>query len=136
MQPDSLTRLLLAGILICLVVLVVGGSLLLAALRLDARDPPANAVAVVGLLAAAPLIVAPVASHHYHVLLAPLLWVLMGARRRAPLSSVALGVFGALALAHFVVPAARGFGLLGFGSLLVWGVVAFRQSRGRRALGT
>ena len=61
-----------------------------------------------------PLLVAPVAWHHYHVLLFPALLLLARAERRR-----SLALFALLSLIHFVWRPARDLGLLGWGTLWV-----------------
>lgn len=69
----------------------------------------------VGLLLAAPLLVAPIAWHHHHVVLLPLIgWLVL---RRPNGSRVALAAFAVLSLLHFAVKPLRPFGLLGLGTL-------------------
>jgi alpha-1,2-mannosyltransferase len=115
---------------VLLAAFVLGGALLVAGLRLTARAPPTDTVAALGLLMAAPLIVAPVASHHYHVLLLPLLALLVTLRRRIPHATGTLVVFAVLSTVHFAVGPTRELGLLGFGSLILFAAVGRSALRG------
>ena len=85
------------------------------------------------LLIAAPLLLAPIAWHHHHVLLLPALaW--LAARPPGPLGAAAragLALFAAASLLHFALKPLRAGGLLGSGTLLVFGlVVALRLAPG------
>ncbi|HBP19231.1 MAG TPA: hypothetical protein DEA08_15765 [Planctomycetes bacterium] len=117
--------------------------LLGAALGLSARGERAQAsqapahhhpgAAGYALLIAAPLLLAPIAWHHHHVLLLPALaW--LAARPPGPLGAAAragLGLFALFSLLHFAVKPLRLGGLLGSGTLLVFAlVVALRLAPG------
>ncbi|RMG11497.1 MAG: DUF2029 domain-containing protein [Planctomycetota bacterium] len=121
-----------ALLLLALAAAVAGPALLLAARGLAARAPPRLAVAGFGALLAAPLLAAPVAWHHHHVLLFPALVVAALERRARPLCW-ALGAFALFSLLHFAVRPLRPYGLLGLGTLgvhaalLAWGL---GQARG------
>ncbi len=114
-----------------LLALIAAGGL--ASLVVCARaGPPAGAgVTAVGLLLAAPLLVAPVAWHHHHVLLLPALWALLLARDRADPAlaraiTATLALFAALSVLHFALKPARDWGLLGLATLVVYAVAAAR----------
>jgi len=70
--------------------------------------------AVCSSLLAVPLVVAPVAWHHHHVVLSPVLLELAERRRFGP-----LGIHGAGLFLHFLVLPARPLALLGWGTLAV-----------------
>jgi alpha-1,2-mannosyltransferase len=106
--------------LLLLVAALVGASLALAASCLHRDARPGDVLIGVGLLACAPLLAAPVAWHHYHVLLLPLLVPLVADRRARPWVERGLLALGALGLVHFALPGWRGAGLLGLGTLLVF----------------
>ncbi|MGE0711848.1 MAG: glycosyltransferase 87 family protein [Planctomycetota bacterium] len=74
------------------------------------------------LLVAAPLLVAPIAWHHHHVLLLPALAFLCARPERS--ARAALVGFALLSLLHFAVPPLRPLGLLGLGTLWVFLCVA------------
>lgn len=101
------------------------GLSLLPALHLGAREPRERAPspAVAGLLLAWTLLAAPVAWHHHHLLLAPVLLGLAEVSRAAspgPIARLARGgllAFLALSLLHFAVGPLRGLGLMGWGTL-------------------
>ena len=93
------------------------------------RAPPT--LTAFALLLGAPLLVVPLAWHHYHVLLFPALAILTKRRDWKP-ARVALWVFGSLSLLHFVDHplgplvdlSLRRYGLLGLGTLAVLAVLA------------
>lgn len=101
--------------------LVVLGAALAPALRgADPSGPESLA-----LWLAAPLLLAPVAWHHHHVLLAPLGLALAargrGGERRADLALAAALVLSTL---HFAVEPLRSLGLLGWGTLVAFVALA------------
>lgn len=105
------------------VVWLLGLAALAASLPLCAREPVTGLV----LLLAAPLVAAPVAWHHHHVVLLPAVLVLASlAREGDRLARGALAAFAALSLLHFAVAPLRPLGLLGWGTLAVFGAVAAR----------
>ncbi len=90
------------------------------ALAVAARGPEAGAsVPALGVLLAAPLVAAPVAWHHHHVLLLPALAALWLGRERLSAARPVLAAFAALSLLHFAIKPLRDLGLLGGGTLLV-----------------
>lgn len=95
--------------------LVVLGAALAPALR---RADPAGPESL-ALWLAAPLLLAPVAWHHHHVLLAPV-GLALGARGRRGERGADLALAAALVLStlHFAVDPLRGLGLLGWGTLV------------------
>jgi alpha-1,2-mannosyltransferase len=105
---------------------------LLIALALGASVPLAlrgrvAATTALALLLAAPLLVAPVAWHHHHVVLLPALLLLAGhARQGDRAARGALAAFALLSLTHFAATPLREWGLLGWGTLAVFVVVAAR----------
>ena len=76
------------------------------------------------LLLAVPLLVAPIAWHHHHVLLFAALLALSVRRQFVPLA-----IFAALSALHFGVLALRPYGLLGWGTLAVVLALAWRSWR-------
>jgi alpha-1,2-mannosyltransferase len=110
-----------AARLVSLLLLAAGvcGTALLLSSR--GRDPPRPGA--YALLLGAPLLAAPIAWHHHHILLLPALAVLTAKRDRATVR-LALGAFALLSLLHFAVTPLRPLGLLGLGTLLIFAVLA------------
>lgn len=73
------------------------------------------------LLLAVPLLVAPIAWHHHHILLFAVLLALSVQKRIVPLV-----VFAAASALHFGFPVLRPCGLLGWGTLVVVSALAWR----------
>jgi alpha-1,2-mannosyltransferase len=109
------------ALLLLLALACLGVPLLLSALPAEPGPPSETAYA---LLIAAPLLVAPIAWHHHHVLAFPALALL--ATRRTRGANVALATFALLALLHFAVKPLRPWGLLGLGTLVVCLTTALR----------
>ena len=90
-----------------------------------------GATAGYALLVAAPLLVSPIAWHHHHVLLLPALLILI--RRRERWVALGLGVFALLTIAHFPKELGlRPYGLLGLGTLAVYGCLGWAALSGGR----
>jgi len=76
------------------------------------------------LLLAVPLLIAPIAWHHHHVLLFAALLALSVQRRIVPLA-----LFAGLSVLHFGVAGLRPYGLVGWGTLIVVLALAWRTWR-------
>jgi hypothetical protein len=95
------------------VVVVVGA--LAPAARGGGRGSRESLVASLGLASAATLLASPVAWHHHHVVLWPVLAAVVA--REPQRMREGLGVFAVLGTLHFVVEPLRPLGLLGLGTI-------------------
>lgn len=95
-----------------------------------AASPRRGEATSLGLLLAWTLVAAPIAWHHYHPLLAPVLLGLAGpAAQGVRLARAGLAGFLALSLLHFAVGPLRPWGLLGYGTLLAGAALALYTAR-------